>query len=155
LLEVFLWLVDSVTTWLSWWTTSTRCVCSFHVRRKEAVELFFSLVWVHFIFPNSIISNQDNKFLGIFWISLWDRMDTNIRYSTTLPQNDGWMEVINWTLVQLLLGYNRKHQNTWDEQLAYIWHSYNKSLHSSTNKSPFETYFGYLPPSSFGIVYGQ
>lgn len=37
----------------------------------------------------------------------------------------------------------------------YIQHSYNKSIHSYINKSTFETYFGYLPPSSFDCVFGQ
>jgi hypothetical protein len=55
--------------------------------------------------------------------------------------------------VQLLRGYNNKHPKTWDEKLVYIQHSYNRALHSSTNKSPFETCFGYLPPSPFDIVW--
>jgi hypothetical protein len=58
-------------------------------------------------------------------------------------------------LVQLLRGYNNKHPKTWDEQLIYIQHSYNRAIHSSTNKSPFQTCFGYLPPSKFDIVYGK
>jgi hypothetical protein len=41
----------------------------------------------------------------------------------------------------------------WDEQLVYIQHSYNQVLHSSTNKSLFETCFGHLPPPPFDIMY--
>jgi len=63
------------------------------------------------------------------------------------------MGVVNQMLVQLLRGYNNKHPNTCDEKLFYIQHFYNKALHSSTKKYPFETYFGYSPP--FDIVYGQ
>jgi hypothetical protein len=54
-----------------------------------------------------------------------------------------------------LRGYNNRHPKTWDEQLFYIQHSYNRSLDSSTGKSPLEIGFGYLPPSPLDIVYGQ
>jgi hypothetical protein len=37
--------------------------------------------------------------------------------------------------------------------LIYIQHSYNKAVHTSTGKSPFETCFGYFPPSPLDVVY--
>jgi len=74
------------------------------------------------------------------------------RYSITFhPHTNEQAKVVNWMLIQLLRGYNNKHSKTWDEQLVYIQHSSNKALHSSTNKSPFKTYFGYLPPSPFNV----
>jgi hypothetical protein len=39
--------------------------------------------------------------------------------------------------------------------LIYIELSYNRSIHTSTNKSPFVTYFGYFPPSPLDVVYGK
>jgi hypothetical protein len=36
-----------------------------------------------------------------------------------------------------------------------IQHSCNKAIHTSTNKSPFETCFRYFPPSPLDVVYGQ
>jgi hypothetical protein len=39
--------------------------------------------------------------------------------------------------------------------MIYIQHSYNKVVHTSTSKSPFETFFGYFPPSPLDVVYGQ
>jgi hypothetical protein len=59
------------------------------------------------------------------------------------------------TLVQLLRGYNQKHPKTWDENMIYIQQPYNRAVHTSTSKSPFETCFGYLPPSPLDVVYGQ
>jgi hypothetical protein len=106
--------------------------------------------------PTSIISDRDNRFLGRFWTMLWERMDTKLKYSNAFhPQTDGKTKVVNRTLVQLLRGYNNKHPKNWDEKIVYIQHSYNRELHSSTNKSPFKTCFGYLPPSPFDIVYGK
>jgi hypothetical protein len=43
----------------------------------------------------------------------------------------------------------------WDENMIYIQHSYNKSVHTSTGKSHFETFFGYFPPSPLDFVYGK
>jgi hypothetical protein len=57
--------------------------------------------------------------------------------------------------VQLLRDYNKKPIKTWDESLVYIQNYYNIALHSSTDKSHFETFFGYLPPSPFDILYGK
>jgi hypothetical protein len=44
---------------------------------------------------------------------------------------------------------------TWDENLIYIQHSYNKAVHTSTSKLAFETCFGYLTPSPLDVVYGK
>jgi hypothetical protein len=57
--------------------------------------------------------------------------------------------------VQILRGYNQEHLNTWDETMIYIQKYYNISIHTSTGKSPFETCFGYFPPSPLDVVYGQ
>ena len=47
------------------------------------------------------------------------------------------------------------HLKTCDENLVYIQHSYNRTFHTSTGKSPFEACFGYFPPSLLDIAYGQ
>jgi hypothetical protein len=39
--------------------------------------------------------------------------------------------------------------------MIYIQHSYNRPVHSSSSKSPFETCFGYLPPLPLDVVYGK
>jgi len=57
--------------------------------------------------------------------------------------------------VQLLKGYNQKHLKTWEENLIYIQHYYNKAIHTSSGKSPFETCFAYFPPLSLDVVNGK
>jgi hypothetical protein len=47
------------------------------------------------------------------------------------------------------------HPNTWDENIIYIQHSYNRAIHTSTSKYPFKTCFGYLLPSPLDVVYGK
>ena len=65
------------------------------------------------------------------------------------------METTIRTLIQLLRGYNQKNPNSWDENVIYMQHSYNRAVHTSIEKFPFETSFGYLPPSPLDVVYGQ
>jgi hypothetical protein len=38
--------------------------------------------------------------------------------------------------------------------MPYVQHAYNRDLHSSTQSSPFETCFGYLPKVPLELMYG-
>jgi len=83
-------------------------------------------------------------------------MDTRLKRSTAFyPQINGQIEVVIRTIVQLLRGYCSKHPKSWDEYLEYIQHSYNRVIHYSIYNSPYETYFGYLPPSPFDYMLDQ
>jgi hypothetical protein len=59
------------------------------------------------------------------------------------------------TVVHLLQGYCSKHPNLWDEQLHYVKHAYNRSMHSSTHKSAFETCLGYFPKSPMDFSFKE
>ena len=118
--------------------------------------MFFENVWVHFGLPTSIVSDRDTNFFGQFWSSLWEFMDTKLKIITSFHlQTDGQTEVANRTVVQLLRGYNNKHPKLWDEHLPYIQHAYNQEKHSSTQRSPFETCFRYLPKSPLEFIFGK
>jgi len=83
-------------------------------------------------------------------------MDTKLKKSTAFhPQTDGQTEVVNRTVIQLLRRYCSKHPNLWDEHLCYVQHAYNRAKHSSTQRSPFETCFGFIPKSSLDFVFGK
>ncbi|CAL2257437.1 unnamed protein product [Prunus armeniaca] len=41
-------------------------------------------------------------------------------------------------MVHLLRGYNSKHPKTWDESHPYLQFAFNRAIHGSTLKSPFE-----------------
>jgi hypothetical protein len=111
---------------------------------------------VHFGIPGSIISDRDTRFISVFWTTLWEKMDNKLRRSTTFhPQTNEKKEVVNRTLVHLLRGYNQNNLKTWHENSIYIQQSCNILFHTSIGKSPFETCFGYFPPSPLDVVYGQ
>ena len=130
--------------------------CKKQVTAEQMTHMFFQHVWVHFGLPNSIISDWDSRFLGNFWSSLWALMDTKLKKSTTFhPHIDRQTEVVNRTVVHILHGYSNKHPKLWDEHLQYIQHAYNRAKHSSTQTSPFEACFGYLPKYPLDLSLGM
>ena len=62
------------------------------------------------------------------------------------------MEIINHLVVQLFRMYNHKHRRTWDENLPYIQHNYNRAQHSSTGKSQFEICYGFQPSTPIDLI---
>jgi len=128
--------------------------CKKTISGEGATKFFFTMFWKHFGLPTSIISDRDSRFLGHFWKSLWGLMDTKLKHSTAFhPQTNGQTEVVNRTMVRLLRGYNSKHPRTWDASLPYLQFAFNRAIHSSTLKSPFEVCLGYLPSSPFDMVF--
>ena len=58
-------------------------------------------------------------------------------------------------MIQLLRGYCSKHPKLWDEHLCYVQHAYRRAKHSFTQRSPFETYFGFILRSPLDFVFGK
>jgi len=59
------------------------------------------------------------------------------------PQIDGQTEVVNKTLSQLLRTIVQKNLKNWEDCLSYAEFAYNRTVHSSTNCSPFEVVYGF------------
>ena len=67
-------------------------------------------------------------------------------FSTTChPQIDGQTEVVNRTLSSLLRTIIQKNLKIWEDCLPFIKFAYNRSVHSTTNFSPFEIVYGFNP----------
>ena len=95
--------------------------CNKQIIAKQTAKLFFRHIWVHFGLPTSIVSDRDTRFVGKFWSSLCELMDTQLKKTTAFhPQTDGQTKVVNMTMIQLLRGYCSKHPKLWDEHLCYV-----------------------------------
>jgi hypothetical protein len=120
--------------------------CKKNITAANTAKIFFEEVWVHFGIPQTIIFDQDSRFLNTFWSSLWSLLDTKLTKSTAFhPQRDIKTEVFNHMIVHTLCMYNSKHPRTWDDNLLYVQHSYKRALHSSTGHSPFQVGLGFQP----------
>jgi hypothetical protein len=77
---------------------------------------------------------------------LWGKLGTKLLFSTTChPQTDGQTEVVNRTLTQLLRAVIQKNLKNWEDCLPFIEFAYNRSVHSTTEFSPFEIMYGFNP----------
>ena len=73
-------------------------------------------------------------------------MGTKLLSSTTChPQTNGQTEVVNCTLSTLLHTIIQKNLKNLEDCLPFIEFLYNRSVHSTTNFSPYEIVFGFNP----------
>jgi hypothetical protein len=55
--------------------------CKKNITTKDTTKIFLERVWVHFGIPQTIVSDQDSRFLSTFWSSLWSLLDTKLTKS--------------------------------------------------------------------------
>jgi hypothetical protein len=74
-------------------------------------------------------------------------------FSTTChPQTDGQTEVINRTLSTMLRAILETNLKLWEECLPHIEFAYNRSVHSTTNVSPFQVVYGFNPCAPIDLL---
>ena len=81
-------------------------------------------------------------------------MGTKLLFSTTChPQTDGQTEVVNRTLSILLRTIIQKNLKNREDCLPFIELAYNRSVHSTTNFSPFEIVYGFNPLTPLDLLH--
>ena len=87
---------------------------------SNIANLYFrEIIRLHGI-PKSMVLDRDSKFLSHFLLTLWKKMGTQLKFSTTChPQTDGQTEVTNRILGTLLRVLVMKSIKGWDELLAH------------------------------------
>ena len=93
--------------------------------------------------PKCIISDQGKEFINSTVQELCNRLEIIKR--TTSPYNpraNGQTERTNQTITRLLIKHCDENPESWPETLNITLLAYNTSIHSSTNKTPFELLFG-------------
>jgi transposase InsO family protein len=117
---------------------------------EDIAKLFLKVIALHGV-PETLISDRDSKFISHFWQSLFKRIGTKLKMSTSFhPQTDGQTERANQVMEQVLRAYVSYDQKDWEELLPLVEFSINNTISASTGQTPYYTNFGYHPrvPSS-------
>jgi len=116
---------------------------------SHIANLYFKeIVRLHGI-PKSMVSDRGTEFLSHFWLTLWSKLGTHLKFSTTChPQT----EVTNQTLGTLLRVLVRKNIKAWDELLPYAEFAFNRAPCKSTHLSPFQLVYGYNPKTPLDLT---
>ena len=120
---------------------------------SSIANLYFKeVVRLHGI-PRSMVSDRDTKFLSHFWLTLWRKFGTHLKFSTTChPQTDGQTEVTNRTLGTLLRVLVKKSIKGWDELLPHAEFAFNRAPSKATSLSPFQVVYGCNPRTPLDLV---
>nr|GEY08870.1 hypothetical protein [Tanacetum cinerariifolium] len=119
----------------------------------QVANLYFKeIVRLHEI-PHSMVSDRDVKFLSHFWVTLWRKMGTKLKFSTSShPQTDGRTEVTNCTLGSLLRSLINTNLKQWEELLPQAEFAYNRAPNKTTGRSPFMVVYGLNPKTPLDLA---
>jgi transposase InsO family protein len=119
---------------------------------ENCAKLFLANVWRAHGLPSDIVSDRDAVFTGAFWSELTKRLGVRLRMSTAFrPQTDGQTERINQTLEQYLRQFCNYEQNDWCDMLPLAEYSYNNSVTTATQMSPFYANYGFHPRTTWPV----
>ena len=132
--------VDRLTKWAIFIPTTTRLTSA------QLADLVISHVVCQHGFPMSIVSDRGSKFTSRVWLALNKALGTQLKLSTAYhPQTDGQTERVNQVLEHYLRVFVSYKQDNWASLLQTASFSYNNTVHSATQMSPFLANFGYSP----------
>ena len=109
----------------------------------------------HHGLPEVIISDRDPRFTSRFWRELFQKLGTDLRFSTAFhPQTDGQSEVTIRVLENFLRPYVERSPHTWVQQLPLAEFTANNAVSINIRLTPFYLNTGAHPTTPVWMMHG-
>ena len=129
--------------------------CTKEISAEKYPQLFIDHVFKHHGLPEVIISDRDPRFTSRFWRELFQKLGTDLRFSTAFhPQTDGQSEVTIRVLENFLRPYVERSPHTWVQQLPLAEFAVNNTVSISTGFTPFYLNTGAHPTTPVSMMHG-
>ena len=129
--------------------------CTKEISAEKYAQLFIDHLFKHLGLPEAIISNRDPRFTSRFWKELFQKLGTDLRFSTAFhPQTDGQSERTIRVLENFLRPYVERSPHTWVQQLPLIEFAGNNTVSISTRFTPFYLNAGARPITPVLMMHG-
>ena len=120
--------------------------CNKTITAEQTSQLLLDNIWKCTGFPEAIISNRGPQFAAQVTQELWRKLGIKQKLSTAFhPQTDGESKWVNQEIGQYLCICSNFHQDDWASLLPIIEFAHNACPHCSTQKTPFEIWYGFNP----------
>src|SRR5579863_5500193 len=120
--------------------------CHKTITAEQTSQLLLDNVWKQTGFPLTIISDRGPQFAAQTTQELWRKLGIQQKLSTAFhPQTDGESERVNQEIEQYLRICGNFQQDNWTTLLPIIEFAHNARPHRSTQKMPFEVWYGFQP----------
>ena len=128
--------------------------CTKEISAEKYAQLFIDHVFKHHGLPEVIISDRDPRFTSRFWRELFQKLGTDLRFSTAFhPQTDGQSEVTIRVLENFLRPYVERSPHTWVQQLPLAEFAANNAVSISTGFTPFYLNTGAHPTTPVSMMH--
>uniref|UniRef100_A0A803TEK8 Gypsy retrotransposon integrase-like protein 1 n=1 Tax=Anolis carolinensis TaxID=28377 RepID=A0A803TEK8_ANOCA len=111
---------------------------------EKLAELYINHIYKLHGCPSRVVSDRGVQFTAKFWRKFLEMLGAERSLSSAFhPMTNGAVERTQQTLGQFLRIYSNMRQNDWSKWLAFAELAFNSTIHSATNKTPFEVVYGY------------
>jgi len=132
---------------VDWFTKYAIAIPTKTKNAEEITKLIIEHWFLRFSYPNRLLSDGGGEFSN----ALQEEVSRLLGYekiftSPNSPWTNGLTERMNGTIIPMLRSISEnENRDDWDEKLPYVMFAYNTSVQASTQYTPHEMVFGYLP----------
>ena len=124
--------------------------CRKNITAEQTADLFVKEVFRLHGVPKDLVSDRGPQFKSKFFRKFFQTLGSSTKLSTTAhPETDGSTEIINQVIEQYIRIFGNAHQSDWVNQLPLAEFTYNNTINSTTQLTPFFANLGYHPIMDF------